>query len=728
MEFKDYLAVLRRRWLVAFGVFVGLQTAFTGYLYLGEKPRYVAATRIGIRDERRPFTPAELQPFQYEIGGYGYYTKEALLSTRQVFDAAAAVYLAVKDRRFKSPEQKKRWWRDPASEVELAAWIRDGGMARVETDSEGRIVTLELDEEKIAETARLLQSVNAEKPDDRMQIMRLTAVSDDPEKATLLANSFAKGAVLYSRSESQKLLSAIERSLQGRLTETERKIQALSTRPIAELSRETERRLATLTERQEQHEREMDSKRLRHELLLSRIRELAASEHLQRGPVPDLADDPRLTSPVLERLRSDLQSLQTEMSLLLVTRSPESREVQRLRDRGVQLGGRFREELDRVRIATIRQLTDESEELWRAIENHREARDRRIEEIEKVKQDQAALEPERRKLDQLNQDVSRYRDMLARIESVRALQQGYYTIEEVATDAARSQPRWPRMALLLGLISLALAAAAAFLVEYADSTLYTDYDVRRYVNVPCIALVEDVGKSSPLILQASPRDPLSEIFNMIATLVRTYLLERAFKLMSICSAIPREGKTTVACNLAVALARKGLRVALVDADLRIPQVHESFGVDNATGLSTILRGEVAPDSDPMTYMRATSVETLKILTAGPISDAPAQILESSAMVEVAKRLRESYDVVLFDTPPITSVGDALSLSRLVDTNLMVIGSGLCNRRVASWAKQLMANVKADICGAVLNFARRRQGASYYYYYYYSPSKSVRSRE
>ncbi|MDP6958842.1 MAG: CpsD/CapB family tyrosine-protein kinase, partial [Planctomycetota bacterium] len=256
----------------------------------------------------------------------------------------------------------------------------------------------------------------------------------------------------------------------------------------------------------------------------------------------------------------------------------------------------------------------------------------------------------------------------------------------------------------------------------------TDYDIRRYVNIPCISLFEEVKTGSPFILRGSPKDPASENFNMAASIVRTYLTERNFKTLAICSAIPKEGKTTIACNVAVAMARKGLRVVVVDADLRIPQIHEIFSVSNGRGLSSLLKGEIEIENLDDALIQ-TDLETLCVLPSGPVPEGPNTLLESQKMVDLVNTLRARFDVVVFDTPPITSVGDTLTLARIMDTNLLVVAAGLSDRRSVIWAKQMLTSVRGEICGGVLNFVKRRQVSAYYYYYsyYHSSSGSKKSK-
>ena len=306
------------------------------------------------------------------------------------------------------------------------------------------------------------------------------------------------------------------------------------------------------------------------------------------------------------------------------------------------------------------------------------------------------------------------------LETLAERQEPFYILHEAASEveASAAPQRWRKTLPMWIVLALIASFGLAFVLEYMDTNLYTDYDVKRHLNMTCLGLIETQPRGeSPILLHLSPRSLLAERFNMSATILRTHMVEQDFKTVAICSAIPREGKTTVAVDMAIALARKGLQVILIDADLRLPQVHEVFGVPNERGLSTYLQAEPGT-LDIRSFAIATSEPNLHLLPSGEIPGAPIQLLESAAMVELTKELREQYDVVLFDTPPITDVSDTLTIATLVDTSVLVIGSGLSDRRRATWAKQLLGNVRANISGALLNFASHRRGGQYYYYYQY----------
>ena len=138
---------------------------------------------------------------------------------------------------------------------------------------------------------------------------------------------------------------------------------------------------------------------------------------------------------------------------------------------------------------------------------------------------------------------------------------------------------------------------------------------------------------------------------------------------------------------------------------------------------------VVRDLNESALVRLNSIRLVpRAARQAPVPESPITLLESSRMVDLIKTLRERYDLVILDTPPITSVGDSLTLSRMVDTNLLVVGAGLSHRRSVTWAKQMLSNVNGEICGAILNLVKRRQMSAYYYYYYQKDDKAVRSRD
>jgi len=179
------------------------------------------------------------------------------------------------------------------------------------------------------------------------------------------------------------------------------------------------------------------------------------------------------------------------------------------------------------------------------------------------------------------------------------------------------------------------------------------------------------------------------------------------------SSNPGEGKSTTASNLAVVYAQADKKVLLVDADLRKPTVHHFFTVSNRGGLTSVLTGQQSLAA----AVKDTSIDNLQILTSGPIPPNPSELLSSKKMANLLVELREKYDIIIVDTPPVLAVADAQIVSTLCDGTVLVLNAGRVKRELAAKAKANLEHAKARILGVVLNNLERKTADAYYYYYY-----------
>ncbi len=718
MEIRDYFTILRRRWATIGVVFACLMGIFTVYLVANERAMYSATSRLGVLAERRSYNTVDREELNLVQTGYSYYTREKLIGSKHVLDTAAVIYLAAKGAELGTPSEEQSFWRDDSKEKGLVALIKEANLAEV-TEEDGRIVSLIPNQAKIAGVSNLFGQVKVIKPDEKVQLLSLTAQSVLPEESKLLVNSLAKGAVIYSRVQALQEYRNLVDSVNTRIDAIEISMskQGMSQTKLSFVE-DTQKSLQGAVSRLEN---EITLLQIRKEQITAKRQSLLAHEHLDFTPFASVPDNEGLTSPVLEQLRGDIVSLNVSTATKTFALREQHPQLQRMRAQLDELRAQYARELDRVRSVELRKLSQEERDLIAQISKLDSEKQNKIKLL-------GPLRTKVAKLSHLEGNQTRYLDIQTDLNMRKSRQRGFYVFEDVASLPAPAPQQWPRSIGMFALVSLILAVAGAFLVEYADTNLRTDYDIRRYVNIPCISLFEEVKTGSPFILRGSPKDPASENFNMAASIVRTYLTERNFKTLAICSAIPKEGKTTIACNIAVAMARKGLRVVVVDADLRIPQIHEIFSISNGRGLSSILKGEIEIENLDDALIQ-TDLETLCVLPSGPVPEGPNTLLESQKMVDLVNTLRARFDVVVFDTPPITSVGDTLTLARIMDTNLLVVAAGLSDRRSVIWAKQMLTSVRGEICGGVLNFVKRRQVSAYYYYYsyYHSSSGSKKSK-
>ena len=205
-----------------------------------------------------------------------------------------------------------------------------------------------------------------------------------------------------------------------------------------------------------------------------------------------------------------------------------------------------------------------------------------------------------------------------------------------------------------------------------------------------------------LITVADPRSPVSEAYRTLRTNLDFSSLDKPIKTMLVTSAGPGEGKSTVLANLAVTTAQAGRKVILVDCDLRLPTLHNIFDLKNDVGLTTMVVDDAAMESPPL---RDTGVESLQLVSSGPLPPNPSELLGSRRMEEIIAALLERADVVLFDAPPVVAVTDAAVLATKVDGVLLVVNAGGTKRDYARVAKARLEKVNANLLGAVLNNVR-----------------------
>lgn len=219
--------------------------------------------------------------------------------------------------------------------------------------------------------------------------------------------------------------------------------------------------------------------------------------------------------------------------------------------------------------------------------------------------------------------------------------------------------------------------------------------------------------SHALIMERDPKSPVSEAFRTLRTNLQFVRLDSPLKSVVVTSAIPGEGKSTVAANLAIAMAQGGKSVILVDADLRRAKQHQLFNLPNKVGLTNLLLGTAGLEA-----LQGTSVQGLKVLTSGVLPPNPAELLGSSEMVRVIEQLEAQADLVIFDAPPLMAVTDAAVLGAKVSGVLLVYRLGKTARDGIARARRLLENANARILGVVANGDRPDGRSGYYYYYYY----------
>ena len=312
----------------------------------------------------------------------------------------------------------------------------------------------------------------------------------------------------------------------------------------------------------------------------------------------------------------------------------------------------------------------------------------------------------------------------------------------VPTHPAR--PQKARNVLLGFLVGLVGGVGLALLREYLDNTVKSPDDIERLAGLPSLAVVpevrsvngggrdrsrkllgdgqdtqdEDESSRVEVVSFTKPKSQVSEAFRALRTSLLLSQADHPPQVILVTSALPREGKTTAAVNLAVTLAQLGDRTLILDSDLRKPGVHRVLNLTEGreSGLSSYLAGVASLDEVCFPHRL---IKNLVALPTGPIPPSPADLLSSHRMRDAINYLRQKYKFIVIDSPPIMAATDAVILSALTDGVLLVVRSGTTPKEAFTRTRDLLRAVKCRLLGVVLN-AVDSSAPDYYYSYRYYP--------
>jgi polysaccharide biosynthesis transport protein len=314
-------------------------------------------------------------------------------------------------------------------------------------------------------------------------------------------------------------------------------------------------------------------------------------------------------------------------------------------------------------------------------------------------------------------------------------------VDPAMVPSTPSRPAKTRNIALAFLVGLVGGIGLALLREYLDNTVKTPDDVETLARLPSLAVVPAFGEGAAaarrtgffkpttpsvngyekrieLVAQHLPKSQMSEAFRALRTALLLSQPDRPPQVILVTSALPREGKTTAAANLAVTLAQLGDSTVLVDADLRKPGVGRllDLGTGKYAGLSSYLAGVSSLD---LVTVPHPAIPNLAAIPTGPLPPNPADLLSSHKVSEAIAELRKKYKFVVIDSPPIMAATDAVILSVQTDGVLLVVRSGETPKEAFSRTRDLLTSVKCHLLGVVLN-AVDSSAPDYYYSYRYYP--------
>ena len=361
-----------------------------------------------------------------------------------------------------------------------------------------------------------------------------------------------------------------------------------------------------------------------------------------------------------------------------------------------------------------------------------------------------ALEKQKQEANKLNESSIQYSILKRDLDSNRQLYEGLmekmkeagvsaglksnnFRIVDVArVPTAPVEPNVPRnlaFGLMLGFTS---GVGLAFLLEGLDNTVRTTEQAQMISGLAPLGMIPLGSRTAreganakrlviasskeavELVTQVRPQSQMAESYRALRTSLLLSNLGAPPKMIMITSALPQEGKTTTSINCAVVLAQKGVRVLLIDADLRRPSIDKILGMGPRSGLSNVLTGSATLE-DAIT--RSSVLPNLSVLAAGTPPPNPAELLASTNMRDMLEEVRGRYDHIVVDTPPALSVTDAVVLSPRADAIVLVIRSGHTTKQALRRSRDILMQVNAKLSGVLLN-AVDLSSPDYHYYYEY----------
>ena len=275
---------------------------------------------------------------------------------------------------------------------------------------------------------------------------------------------------------------------------------------------------------------------------------------------------------------------------------------------------------------------------------------------------------------------------------------------------------------LLGLAFGLFAGCSLALLMQMDNTIRTMDEITQRLSVPPLAAIPSADTRPALVWQNhhSSATLIAESFRMLRSSINYLAIDEAIKSILITSAVPGEGKTSIAANLAVSMAMSGKRVIIVDADLRKPSVYRLVGGGRVHGLAEVLTEQCTIEQ----AVRPTDVVGLWTIPVEKPPPNPVELLSSHRMKTLLDYLHSAFDVVIVDSPPCLVVADAIVLASQVDAVIQVVAAGETTRKAAGRARDMLVTARGHVVGAILNRFDPSTDSSYYYYYHYYRSYKV----
>lgn len=548
------------------------------------------------------------------------------------------------------------------------------------------------------------------------RLINISVISPSAIMAAKISNAYAEEFIAANLERGFEATAFARDFLEKQLEATRQKLEA-SERQLVEFA-SSERIIELGRDKEGNASQSLDATsliKLNEALSDARVERITAAQDLRHS---NSSSSNEAASTTIQSLRTEKARLEAEYRQKSATFLPEYPVMKSLRE-GI-------ESLNRAIASDARGSRSDRRESLQAKYDAALSKERElIAKVDELKEGLLKLRSRSIEYSILQRDVDTnrvlYEGLLQRYKEV-GVTDGVGKNEVAIVDKAmpRNVPISPNIPfnLLLGLLAgLALGIGGAFLIEFMGDSINLPEEVERKLNLTLLGVLPSAEKGVRLDEEANnPKSEIAEAAYSLRTALQFTTSHGAPKSLMLTSSRPAEGKSSVSYALSLAFARQGKKVLLVDADMRRPTFYPGLqSRDDEAGLSNVLTGQMNGELP----IRATQIENLSLMTAGPMVPNPADLLSTNAYSQMIERALTQFDIVIADGPPVLGLADALLLGTQSEAVIMVVEASAIRRSQVLTALRRMRSTNAHIVGAVLNkFNRANAGYGYGYGYGY----------
>jgi capsular exopolysaccharide synthesis family protein len=593
---------------------------------------------------------------------------------------------------------------------------------------------------------KMFKDVSYEQKED-LDYIEISAESTSPIEAALMADAYANSYRDFNLSENQKHFSNIKNYIADErdkkrieLAEIESRIKVYKLKGgVVELNAQTSSLISELST--------LEAQRNSNNIEISSLQEnLNQYKNELRKKDPSLASylESKANEPYLMRLQDEIARIQTQKDIAASTNNKNDDFIKEYDNKLNELKSKLQKSISDYQLNILSASPSEIKDLTQKIfdtETSYRSRlastnqlnsvigkyERDFNTIPEKSIDIARMERDRQTIEKLYLSLeNRYQEALVNEKSTP----GNVVIMQYASPALKpSKPNRPKIILLGLILGHVLGVTFLFVKKALSKTVKTPEDILNH-NVKAISWIPRFSKKTllnntghQLVFIHDPESLATEAFRTLRTRIQYALDDSKVKTMMITSTAPQEGKSTISSNLSVSFAKSNIRTLLIDGDIRAPSIQTIFGIKGARGLAEYLSDNFSIDE----CTRKSVIRCLDIMVAGKIPPDPSELLSSPKMNDLIKKVRDQYDVVIVDTPPIMTVSDAEVISNYVDLSILVVSA---NKTELDWMREsieLLKKGSSNFYGVLLNKFDSKSSYHSYYKYYNKDYKKIKRK-